>query len=55
MQFNLLPTEFEYATAQQIAWHHARDNIIESDWAEAKQLCEKWNKQRQEKNLEIWR
>jgi len=54
MQLSLLPTSFEYATALQIAWHHARNEITESDWVEAKTMVAKWNSDRRAKQLEEW-
>ncbi len=52
-QINLcgLYTDFEIATAQQLAFERNRDEPNQSDLQEAIVLAAKWNKKRQEQGL----
>lgn len=46
-----LYTEFEIATAQQLAFERNRDEPNKADLDEAVKLAAKWNKKRQEQGL----
>ena len=52
MQLPLFPTEFETATAQQLAGQGNTPTNKHYEWA--KQLCDKWNSQRKQKQLREW-
>lgn len=45
-------TDFELATAQQLAGQDSSPEQKHFDWA--KQLCQKWNYQRKAKQLREW-
>ena len=54
MQINLIPTEFEDATAHQIALDCNRDEPNEKDILLARDKVAKWNKERQDKGFKVW-
>lgn len=56
MQQQQLPltTEFEQATAQQLAWCSGKDEPTEREYAQAVKLAAKWNKKRVAMGLRVW-
>jgi len=54
-QLNLtMLTEFEQATANQLAVYCGREKPSDKDIQETIKLCVKWNKHRTSKNLKPW-
>jgi hypothetical protein len=49
-----LYTDFEQATAQQLAWERNRDAPSEQDLSDAVVMCARWNLQRIELGLKAW-
>jgi hypothetical protein len=49
-----LYTDFEAATAAQLALERNRDTPSEKDLSDAVRMCSKWNKQRKEIGLRLW-
>lgn len=47
-------SEFEQATAQQIAFEHDRDTPTAADMQQAVQSIRKWNSQRLAAGLPLW-
>jgi hypothetical protein len=49
-----LMTDFESATAQQLAYERNRDTPSDKDLEDAVRMCGKWNKQRQREGMRLW-
>ena len=49
-----LYTDFEFATAQQLAYERNRDEPSDKDLDDAVRMCSKWNKQRQREGMRAW-
>lgn len=56
MQQQQLPliTEFEQATAEQLAWCNGKDEPTEREYAQAVKMAAKWNKKRKLMGLRAW-
>ena len=54
MQINLIPTEFEEATAYQIALDCNRDEPNDKDIELARVKVSEWNKARIDKGFKVW-
>ena len=49
-----LITDFEQATAEQLAWCNGKDEPTEREYAQAVKLAAKWNKKRRLMGLRVW-
>ena len=49
-----LITDFERATAEQLAWCNGKDEPTEREYVQAVKLAAKWNKKRRLMGLRAW-
>ena len=47
-------TDFERATAEQLAWCNGKDKPTEREYVQAVKFAAKWNKKRRLMGLRVW-